>query len=248
MQKLLENDLETGNISHAYLLECKNIDLGTKMSEDFAKAIFTDEGLENNPDFKMIFPDDKAIKIEQIREIQKDMNIKPIKYDKKIYIISEADKMTEQSQNCILKTLEEPPGYIVIILVASSAGKLLGTISSRVKKIRIEESYEGTTTFIKAEELINKAQSASKVDILNHFEFFETNKDEIDNILEYILLYCNTLIKNFMLSGEEKSGNISLERVAKYIEIIEETKQRLNKNCNFGMTIDRMLIKFSENV
>lgn len=248
MQRLLENDLKTRNISHAYLLECKNVDLATNMARNFAKSIFENEMLQNNPDFKMISPDDKTIKIEQIREIQKDMNIKPIQYDKKIYIISEADKMTEQSQNCILKTLEEPPEYTVIILVASSAGRLLGTITSRVKKVRIEENREETTTFAKAEELINKVGSISKVDVLSYFDFFETNKNETENILVYMLLYCNRTIKNFMLSGEEKSDNISLERLAKYIEIIEETKQRLDKNCNFGMTIDRMLIRLSENI
>ena len=71
----------------------------------------------NNPDFLYIEPDGNSVKIEQIRYIQRKIQEKPIISNKKVYIINDADKMTTEAQNCLLKTLEEPPEYSTIILI-----------------------------------------------------------------------------------------------------------------------------------
>lgn len=62
----------------------------------------------NNPDFLYIEPDGNSVKIEQIRYIQRKIQEKPIISNKKVYIINDADRMTTEAQNCLLKTLEEP--------------------------------------------------------------------------------------------------------------------------------------------
>lgn len=61
----------------------------------------------------LISPDGNNIKIEQIRDIQKRIQEKPIISEKKVYIIDNADLMTTEAQNCLLKTLEEPPEFAV---------------------------------------------------------------------------------------------------------------------------------------
>ena len=71
----------------------------------------------NNPDFLYIEPEGNSVKIEQIRYIQRKIQEKPIISNKKVYIINDADKMTTEAQNCLLKTLEEPPEYSTIILM-----------------------------------------------------------------------------------------------------------------------------------
>ena len=71
----------------------------------------------NHPDFYIISPDGNYIKIAQIRQLQENIYKKPILSNKKILIIDDADLMTEEAQNSLLKTLEEPPEYIIIILV-----------------------------------------------------------------------------------------------------------------------------------
>ena len=63
----------------------------------------------NNPDFYIIEPDGNSIKIDQIRQMQEEIYTKPIISNKKVYIIDNADTMTKEAQNCLLKTLEEPP-------------------------------------------------------------------------------------------------------------------------------------------
>ena len=90
----------------------------------------------NHPDFVIINSDDgKSIKINQIRIMQEQIAEKPIISNRKVYIINDSDLMTVEAQNCLLKTLEEPPEYAVIILVLSNENKLLNTIKSRCTKI-----------------------------------------------------------------------------------------------------------------
>lgn len=93
----------------------------------------------NNPDFIQIKPYGKVIKIEQIRQMQEKILEKPIVSDKKVYIIDDADLMTKEAQNCLLKTLEEPPKFVVIILVLSNESKILNTIKSRCMRIFFEK-------------------------------------------------------------------------------------------------------------
>lgn len=93
----------------------------------------------NNPDCIQIKPDGKVIKIEQIRQMQEKILEKPIVSDKKVYIIDDADLMTKEAQNCLLKTLEEPPKFAVIILILSNESKILNTIKSRCMRIIFEK-------------------------------------------------------------------------------------------------------------
>ena len=73
-----------------------------------------------------------SIGIEDIREqLIADVDIKPYTGPYKIYIVDEAEKMTVQAQNALLKTIEEPPAYAVIILLVNNAAALLPTIASR---------------------------------------------------------------------------------------------------------------------
>ena len=87
-----------------------------------------------HPDFYRIEPEGKTvkmIKIEQIRNLQAEISRAPYLSDKRVVIIDQADKMNEPAANSLLKTLEEPTGQIVFILVAASRDALLDTIISR---------------------------------------------------------------------------------------------------------------------
>ena len=88
-----------------------------------------------SPDLKIIEPIKTSIKIEQIREMRKEIVLKPLKNKKKIYIIDKAEKMTIEASNCLLKTIEEPPYYAIIILICSKIDPILPTIVSRCQII-----------------------------------------------------------------------------------------------------------------
>ena len=90
----------------------------------------------NHPEIKII-DEDSSIKIETIREIQKEIQLKPYEGTKKVFIINNAERMTIQAQNALLKTLEEPPRYATIILLTHNASSLLPTIISRCQLFKM---------------------------------------------------------------------------------------------------------------
>lgn len=84
-----------------------------------------------NPDFHRINTEEAAIGVDLVREIQGDSVLKPVYSRRKVYIIENAEKMTDQAQNCLLKTFEEPQRYVVIILLTTNYEALFETVRSR---------------------------------------------------------------------------------------------------------------------
>lgn len=86
----------------------------------------------NQPDVFWVTREKPSLGVEEIREqLCNTMDIKPFSSPYKIYIVPEAEKMTEAAQNALLKTIEEPPAYGVVILLTSNISELLPTIQSR---------------------------------------------------------------------------------------------------------------------
>ena len=84
-----------------------------------------------------------TISVADIREqINHDIEIKPYSSKYKVYIVDEAEKMNQQAQNALLKTIEEPPAYAVILLLTSNADSLLPTISSRCVTLNLRPVKE----------------------------------------------------------------------------------------------------------
>lgn len=89
-----------------------------------------------HPDVRVIEPEGTSLKIDQIRELQAEVALKPYEGKRKVFIIDSAERMTEQAGNALLKTLEEPAGETILILVTSNASAVLPTISSRCQEVR----------------------------------------------------------------------------------------------------------------
>ncbi len=144
----LKNSLLHQKISHAYMLQGEKLS-GKKMVADlFARALQCESETErpcnkcrsckqaigrNHPDIVYISHEKpNVISVDNIREqLNGDIAIKPYSGPYKIYIMDEAEKMNQQAQNALLKTLEEPPEYAVILLLASNVEMMLQTILSR---------------------------------------------------------------------------------------------------------------------
>ncbi len=210
----LQNALETGKVSHAYIIN------GEKSSgKEFIARIFAmtlqceQEGTEpcnecrsckqtlskNQPDIIYVSHEKpNTISVDDIRtQINNDVAIKPYSSKYKVYIMNEAEKMTPQAQNAILKTLEEPPAYTVIILLVTNVNTLLPTILSRcvvlnmkpvrdqlVKKYLMEElqvpDYKADVCVAFARGNVGKAK------LLAASEEFENVKAEALSLLKYI--------------------------------------------------------------
>lgn len=151
---ILQEEIESERINHAYLLLGKDGVGKRSLAFQFARALLCEEADNdscdqcincqkidhyNHPDVKYIEIAEGAnkLKIDQIREIQKEISYKPYETDYKIYIIDDAEEMTPQAANSLLKTLEEPPSYAVIILLVEEINRLLPTVISRCQHIRL---------------------------------------------------------------------------------------------------------------
>jgi DNA polymerase-3 subunit delta' len=134
-KKYIINSIRNNKINHAYMFE--GIDgIGKNLfAKELGKILINTNNAENSPDYITIEPTGNSIKIAQIRELQSDIIIKPHS-NYKIYIINNAQKMTVESQNALLKTLEEPPEYAIIILITNNKESLLPTIKSRCEIIK----------------------------------------------------------------------------------------------------------------
>ncbi|NBG89085.1 DNA polymerase III subunit [Isachenkonia alkalipeptolytica] len=119
---------------------------------------------DNHEDLK-VYPEE-TLKVEEIRNLEKDIHIKPYSAGKKIYIINHGEGITPQGQNALLKTLEEPPSFGIILIVARGKEALLPTIQSRcqglgLKPVAGEEIYEALKNSWGYPE--EKAREASKI-------------------------------------------------------------------------------------
>ncbi|MFD0674868.1 DNA polymerase III subunit delta' [Cohnella sp. GCM10027633] len=145
-KSLLRSALSTRKIAHAYLFAGPSGSGRREMARAFAQAIFCERGGAdacgeclscrkvlhgNHPDLHVISPDGATVKIEQIRALQRELSYRSAGAGYKVYIIEDAETMTTQAANSLLKFLEEPPAPVVAVLLAPSAQAVLPTILSR---------------------------------------------------------------------------------------------------------------------
>lgn len=140
-----EEAVRMGKVSHAYLLSGEEGSGKMTLAKAFAKALLCEKKdgcgectachqIEsgNHPDLIYITHEKYEIRVDEIRKgINETIDIKPYSADYKIYIIDDADRMNQGAQNALLKTLEEPPAYAVVLLLTNNKDRLLDTILSR---------------------------------------------------------------------------------------------------------------------
>ncbi len=226
--------------------------------------------------------------------------IKPYSSPRKVYIMNEGEKMTVQAQNALLKTLEEPPEYTVILILTTNVESLLPTILSRcvvlnmkpvkdreVKQFLMETmqipDYKANICTAFARGNIGKAK------ILASSEDFDRVKEEAVTLLKYIndmeiseivtaikkineykldindyfdilsiwyrdvLLFKATHDVNHLIFREEiqyirkVADRSTYEGIEIIIRALDKSKQRLNANVNFDLTMELLLLTIKEN-
>ena len=216
----MKNALKSNKISHAYIIHGEKYAGKEFIAKIFAMALQCEERAkgnfesvpcqkchackqalsDNQPDIIKLTHEKtpNSISVDDIREqISGNVVIKPYSSPYKVYIVPEAEKMTQQAQNALLKTLEEPPEYAVIMLLTSNINALLPTILSRcvvlnmkpvsdqlVRKYLMEEmkvtDYKADVCVAFARGNLGKARS------LASSEEFENVKTEAISVLKYM--------------------------------------------------------------
>ena len=283
--RTLKNQINADRIGHAYLF-CGTRGTGkTTVAKIFAKAVNCEHPVDGSPcgecamcksiaagtSMNVIEIDAASNNgVDNIREIREEVTYRPTEGKYKVYIIDEVHMLSIGAFNALLKTLEEPPEYITIILIGSNENSFLSTIKSRctilrfkdIKQEEIEKYLEENGIYFKDKRIlkacsgsIGKAlkvkdkqdeyenihefiENIGQKDIIEIFqkaEFIYNSKDEIKDILQYI---------NILLLELAKENY----KYAECVEIVEDTKKRLQSNANYDMTIDNMLMKMKEKI
>lgn len=150
----LTRSLQANRVAHAYLFEGPDGCGRRSTALALIQALFCSRPIEgdscgvcsscrklsagNHPDLQFLapLPDKRDISIEQVRELQQMLALRPFEAKRKACLIEPAERMNEKSANALLKTLEEPPGHAIMILLTSQADMLLSTIRSRCQHLR----------------------------------------------------------------------------------------------------------------
>lgn len=284
VKHLLNNSIKSNNLVHSYMFVGPDGIGKSLFAKDLAEIMLCMSGSNacgecsscikfqsgNHPDFMQIDSDDgKSIKIAQIRLLQEKIAEKPIVSNHKVYIINNSDLMTVEAQNCLLKTLEEPPEYATIILVLSNENKMLNTIKSRCTKIVFQKltnenlkEYANLHSISLNTNLLSVCNGsiANLINLKDNIETYEaldvilenfSNKDIVDIWNESEVLYKSkenifNLLDYFTINFSNKLRASNENKYINIIKYVETAKKRLSSNANYDMCIDNLLLKIWE--
>ena len=313
----LKNAIRMEKISHAYILNGESSAGKMMLAEAFATALQCESGEDepcmncrscrqaaehNQPDIIYVTHEKpNVISVDDIRhQLNNDIVIKPYSSKYKIYIVDEAEKMNTQAQNALLKTIEEPPAYGIILLLTTNADAFLPTILSRcitlslksvnedlikdflMKKYMIPD-YQADVCAAFAQGNVGKAiQLASSGDFnelkafslsvvkkLEDMDLYELNgmikeindyKPKIGEFLDLLTLWFrdvlymkatndvnNLIFKDEVYDIKKQATKRTYSGIENILQVIEQTRVRLNANVNFDLVVELLLLTIKEN-
>lgn len=186
-KKYFQNVIKNGAISHAYLFTGQEM-IGKKMLALELFELINERSYMNDPDFVFLGPNlsegESKIYIEDVRKLKSFFRFKPYAGPYKLAIIDNAHCFTDEAANALLKIIEEPPGFSVIVLVSAMPGMIPATIVSRCEKVNFNEATKKETADYLIEKKISKEDrefliklAGGKIGLINRLI-------EGDNIIE----------------------------------------------------------------
>lgn len=254
-----KSSIETGNVGHAYIISGDAGSGKKALAYAFADTLECEAGgtepcgncqsclqisTGNYPDIITITHEKpNLISVDEVREqLVNTVDVKPYKGKYKIYVIPDAELLNVQAQNAILKTIEEPPAYAVILLLTTNLDKLLETVQSRCLKLQTKPIRERDVlayltnvmglTKEKAYFCLDFAQGnlGKAIKLAGNEEYAEI-VDSVVNVLTHI-------------------GDMDVETLGKAVKDIEQFKMSMNDYMDLMMMWyrDAMMIKITGNV
>ena len=252
--KRISTAIRTGNISHAYIIEGDTQSDKMGFAKDFLKAINCREnpGIgcgkcvscrkidhDNCEDLHVVQADGLSVKDKDISFLQEQLKTKPIG-ERNMALIADADTMTVRAQNRLLKTLEEPQGNTILLLLSDNKENLLPTIRSRCIAYRLSGGAEETESTEAANALVEALLENEKFFYLKQIlTKYMKNRDDAYRILDGM----EKIYRDFLLGGDPRGRLVKSEDVFSYIDWIEEARRDLIANVNYNYAIKDMIIK-----
>ena len=247
----------SGGISHAYIIEGDSWLDKTSFAETFAKGIFCPKGLGENcgdcgmcdkidhgncEDLVYVRPEASGnVKDENIETMQEVIKTRPFG-KRHVVIIENADHMTLRAQNRLLKTLEEPPGDTVIILLSENIENLTPTVRSRCVRFHINhlgsEKYDHMMQT--AEDLIEMfGRKAGFFEVMLKINDIIRDKESISALLDCM----EVTYRNMLVDQGGRVTAYSPEDLTEKIYLIEEASTDIRMNVSPASAIKNLIIK-----
>lgn len=241
--KYISSAVENNRVSHAYILNGERGSGKKMLANLFAMTLLCETGDHepcgkchsckqaesgNHPDIiRVTHEKPNSISVDDIRtQVNNTVDIKPYQGPYKVYIIPQADMMTPQAQNAILKTIEEPPSYAVFLLLTENAETLLPTINSRCVMLKLRNIKD---TLIKKYLMENLEIPDYKADMCTAFAqgnmgraIMLANSDHFNEIREeavQLLKHINEMELNEIVAAVKNISVYKLE-ITDYLDII----------------------------
>lgn len=251
---LLDSQLKNNSLSNAYIIEGEDLDYNLEYAKDFAKKVFESYGLstklETNPDIEII--DKDVIDIGTIRNIIKDMVIRPVNNKIKIYIIQNAQNLRIEAANAMLKSLEELKSYSLIVFTVDNAGKILPTIRSRCQIISLNTTKNDLDIDIeKLSEIFSKLYQGDLAVYYKERDFLLSFREDKASLMDGLMkILSDTLaIKYKGLTGFtsydyniENLTNLSLASIERLLAKFEKIYRSFRNNINFELSVENIFL------
>jgi len=234
IQNIISKALQSNRLAHAYLIVGQRTNTRRNLVKQIASLLLCKKPAENqegslepcktctsckkvalaiHPDLFEITPQGESIRIEQIRQLQKEVVFAPLEGKRRVIIVDRAETMGPSASNALLKILEEPPSHTVLLLSASSSSALLPTILSRCQILR--QVYTQSKASVSAGETDDVSHRPNNLIRFLENELAIENQDEIHDALELRKRLLNFIVKqgpDKKLSLLDASSSLSLSK------------------------------------
>lgn len=262
---LLRRALETGRVAHAYAF------VGPPGSGRMTAALaFAAELLgspsRQHPDLHVIAPTPpetnprgaRAIRIATIRELERQAALRPVMARHKVFILDEAERMTGESPQAFLKTLEEPPAATVMMLVLPRARAVPATVLSRCQVVRFEPRGDEAATALRAQafEIFAEVRAGGAEALFKRAERLDREKAE--GLVDAYWLFCRDLLlakagapATLLVNGERteelarEAETWTLDDILQAIELCREAREALVHNVAPRLTLEVILSRLA---
>jgi DNA polymerase-3 subunit delta' len=250
--EFLKDKFDCNQLSHAYIFSGNN-QIGKK---EFAKEFVKFVGCKF-PDLMVIKPEDGGeIQIAKIREAQNFLSLKSYYGGFKSVIVENAEKMNQEAQSCFLKTLEEPKGKTLLLLISSKPEILLDTIRSRCQQIKFfGNTIVDDKKLEKERQILEEILPVVGATLAEKFKYAKSvdfEKIALTEILEPFERYTRYMMFKKLIGDEKKyfsdlssaMENYSVEKLKKIVELIEDINSKIIfTNINQKLALEILLLE-----
>jgi DNA polymerase III subunit delta' len=218
-----------------------------------------------HPDFHRIVPTPpaanpkgpRAVRIDAVRELERKAFLRPVMAPRKVFVIEEADRMTEDTPQAFLKTLEEPPDRTVMILVLSRARVIPATVLSRCQLVRFRAPETAPPAEAdEAQALLAQVESGGMASVFTKGERFDRQKAE--GLVDAYWLWCRDLLlakvgaPETLLMNRSRAADVaraaqawSVDEIMAAIDVCRKAREALEYNVTPRLTIDVVLSRLA---